>query len=87
MLNYKLPFSTKSKHGKIISVLFVSLHSYLILVLVIKKEILFKNENLRHFMGQKSREKALSMSWANMSTNMVKVYRDVVAENLVTTNI
>jgi len=52
-----------------------------------KMEILFKNENLRHFMGQKSREKALSMSWANMSTNMVKVYRDVVAENLVTTNI
>ena len=52
-----------------------------------KIEILFKNENLRHFMGQNSREKALSMSWANMSTNMVKVYRDVVAENLVTTNI
>ncbi len=52
-----------------------------------KIEILFKNKNLRHFMGQKSREKALSMSWENMSTNMEKVYRDVIAKKLVGTNI
>ena len=50
-----------------------------------KIEILFKNKNLRHFMGQKSREKALSMSWENMSTNMEKVYRDVIAKKLVGT--
>ena len=36
-------------------------------------------------MGQKSREKALSMSWENMSTNMEKVYRDVIAKKLVGT--
>ena len=52
-----------------------------------KIEILFKNKNLRHFMGLKSREKALSMSWENMSTNMEKMYRDVVAKKLVGTNI
>ena len=52
-----------------------------------KIEVLFKNKNLRHFMGQKSREKALSMSWDNMSTNMEKVYRDVVAKKLVGTNL
>ena len=52
-----------------------------------KIEILFKNKNLRHFMGLKSRENDLSMSLENMSTNMEKMYRDVVAKKLVGTNI
>ena len=45
-----------------------------------KIEILFKNENLRHFMGGKAREKALTMSWENMSKYVAQIYMDIAVK-------